>query len=477
MDNKLTKYANSQSHGSISADFLELLLFGYTSEALEQFLLRDLTEKGLKKLGNSIELSYSTIQKLVVKPLHTAIINLFYHLNALMGMVKNEYYYKALIGDISNEAITNCGDFLIKAYELQQVIDTSTRDYKIFFRWLYVVIIRLMEETVPEDNQNLTQQEINYLADFLNNFDLIATEDEASLLGDTQKKFNLERVGQYLEDRDLQFPSKLDATNQWSTLLDQNECLKSCPFIYPHHQNLSLIQQHNLLRNSIQQIFEKPKTVVGEDFKLKGIVWNKFEGPKWDKIGVTHINLENDNVALFALLESEKCLLIIECGDDSRPKILKMQLDEKPQHFENKNIGHLSFKHVQFFNEETLTILLNNHLGSKNETYFLQFSIRSAREILAYEQQNYMIDFQTASKNVNACSLIDESSLKLLEGIDGSTIAVSGPRNVASVLSESRKTIRIYLMDEDEDDDELEMLSANNSSFENSKESNNSIDM
>lgn len=94
MDNKLTKYANSRGNGSIAADFLELLMFGYPTESLEEFLTRDLTEKGLKKLGTSIEISYSTIQKLVIKPLHSGILNICYHLNSIKGMSKNAYYYK-----------------------------------------------------------------------------------------------------------------------------------------------------------------------------------------------------------------------------------------------------------------------------------------------------------------------------------------------------------------------------------------------
>lgn len=40
MDNKLTKYANSHPDGSVSADFLDLLLFGVPSESLEEFLTR-----------------------------------------------------------------------------------------------------------------------------------------------------------------------------------------------------------------------------------------------------------------------------------------------------------------------------------------------------------------------------------------------------------------------------------------------------
>lgn len=94
MDNKLTKYANTRPPGVVSAEFLELLIFGYASERLEQFLTRDLTEKGLKKLGSAIDISYSTISQLVIKPLHTGILNICFHLNCIKGMSKNYYQYK-----------------------------------------------------------------------------------------------------------------------------------------------------------------------------------------------------------------------------------------------------------------------------------------------------------------------------------------------------------------------------------------------
>ena len=40
MDNKLTRYASSQPEGTVSADFLELLMFGFPSTELDQFLTR-----------------------------------------------------------------------------------------------------------------------------------------------------------------------------------------------------------------------------------------------------------------------------------------------------------------------------------------------------------------------------------------------------------------------------------------------------
>ena len=72
MDNKLNTYAKQMpDHHGMSADFLELLMLGTPSPELENFLLQELGEKGLKKLGHSIEVSYSNMQRLVMKYLHT----------------------------------------------------------------------------------------------------------------------------------------------------------------------------------------------------------------------------------------------------------------------------------------------------------------------------------------------------------------------------------------------------------------------
>lgn len=50
---------------TVGDDLLEHLAFGIMSAELEQFLLHDLTEKGLKKLGLCVENTYTTVQKLI----------------------------------------------------------------------------------------------------------------------------------------------------------------------------------------------------------------------------------------------------------------------------------------------------------------------------------------------------------------------------------------------------------------------------
>lgn len=65
MDEKLTRYAETNPPGSMAADFLELLMIGMPTKNMENFLLRELTEKGLKKFGHSIEMCYGNIQVII----------------------------------------------------------------------------------------------------------------------------------------------------------------------------------------------------------------------------------------------------------------------------------------------------------------------------------------------------------------------------------------------------------------------------
>lgn len=143
MDSKLLKFAEDKKAagtGTVSNDFLELLLFGTPSPELQTFLLNDLTGKGLQKLGHSIETSYSNIQKLVVKHLQVVSQAILYHLAELRGM--SLWYEKfgvlGLTTQTLHTAIMTVGSFVLKSSELQQVIDDSIKNFKAFFRWLYV---------------------------------------------------------------------------------------------------------------------------------------------------------------------------------------------------------------------------------------------------------------------------------------------------------------------------------------------------
>ena len=62
--------ANSNADASLVHDFMLLYAFGTCSEHFKQFLLNELTEKGLKKLESSVENYYSNIQRLLNGTFH-----------------------------------------------------------------------------------------------------------------------------------------------------------------------------------------------------------------------------------------------------------------------------------------------------------------------------------------------------------------------------------------------------------------------
>lgn len=94
MDNKLSKYAAKCKEGGLAAEFMDLLMFGKYSSNMQEFLLRDLTKKGLEKFGEGIEISYSNMQELLLKYVTKYGQYITYHLAELRGMVrmKNKYY-------------------------------------------------------------------------------------------------------------------------------------------------------------------------------------------------------------------------------------------------------------------------------------------------------------------------------------------------------------------------------------------------
>lgn len=78
---------------------------GTPSDELELYLLQKLTVNDLKKFGNSIELSYSTIQKLVLKQLNIVGQNLTYYLSELRGLTRIPDRYQVRLVSTFRNAI------------------------------------------------------------------------------------------------------------------------------------------------------------------------------------------------------------------------------------------------------------------------------------------------------------------------------------------------------------------------------------
>lgn len=486
MDSKLASYASTIPGGSVSADFLDLLMFGIPSDELEMFLLQDLTEKGLKKLGHSIELSYSNIQRLVLKHLHSVGHSLAYHLAELRGMARraDRYHTLGLQEETVAKSLIAAGAFLVKSAEVQQVIDNSMKNYRVFFRWLFVVILRLTDERVPAEITKMTQQELAFIADFLHSFDGIGEkqEDDSTPSGSCRKpRFNLERLGQYLVDQDLIIPPDVD-NNPWAKSLEENKFLASHPSIIPHFRNMSLVQQHSHLKKAIADVFIQPEASIGGLFTVSNII-KCLDIPQMGEPRLTHINVVDDGKLLLAFLDSASpaggfYLLEIPAGKSSMSRdeasarcayfyfnspTSKVVVEEE-RDAEFSLSSPMKVLDVQFYLPDVLSVLLEQN-GENRSAMFVQFPMRVALEVATSVSLQGILDGNQTEYSLNsaprveATMLLDSGTFRPVENMVASGFAVSGTRKVAVILSESRRKVRLFEMEveeEEEDDDAMD---------------------
>ncbi|XP_075155893.1 anaphase-promoting complex subunit 4 [Haematobia irritans] len=473
MDNKLTSYANKQTDGSLSADFMELLVFGYATHEIEEFLMQDLTEKGVKKLQNSVDLSYSTIQSLVSKPLHMAAINMFYFLNTIKGLSRISHYFEPLLDPCATDsAIRQCGAFIMKIMEIQQVIDQSVNDMKLFFSWLCVVIARLFQHDISEDMTQLSMEDTIYLAEYLNSFeDSVIENDDGSV---TKRKFNLEKVGQYLEDTHLQQVLKTDLHHLWQKLLDENECLRNSTLLYPHEKNLSLTQQKDKLFAAIDAVFEKPNESVTCGFELdvsfNCCTFSDGTENNFEFIKSTYLVCETKKVDLLAVtIGWQDCLILSFDSKFTQMQTFRLQTCAGPFTKQLSNeLECLKFVDLKFYNNDVISLLLSSDLEDKTQSYFVQFPLEQPKNKSIVQILPQNINIGDISTSHSIFDIIDTSCFK---GMDTTCtlLSVSGCRKVASILSDKRKKMIIFEMEIEDDDDEIEM--SQNSMLDISKES------
>nr|CAD7576622.1 unnamed protein product [Timema californicum] len=486
MDIKLASYAAKVPEGSVSADFLELMMFGTASAELEQFLLQDLTEKGLKKLGHSIEQSYSNIQKMVLKHLCSVGQDLSYHLAELRGMAcfLDRYQVLGLKEETVEAALSAAGAFLVKATEVQQVIDSSMKNYKAFFRWLYVAIIRLTDERGPSSElSKVTQQEVAYVAEFLYSFDTVMLKDTRSPLGVYKPRFNLERLGQYLEDEDLTMPPSTE-NNMWAKFLLENPRLAEHPTIINHYKNMSLVQQHKHLKTAIKLVFSQPEHWMEGLFSVTCMLMfpNVYSGGTMVS-HPTHLNVSKENKLMLTFLESSppsQGLYLIEIPID---EITNMNILVKCVYLyfmpsgegtvgKNDEVSAgtlLKVRDVVFYQPDMLSVLLEQSPENRSAT-FLQFPTIAAKNIFRSSRVDVMEMFPLKEvPQVEGGSLLETGAMRTIDNMMAVQLAVSGTRKVAVVLAESRRKVRLFEMEAEEEEEEEEGMDTTVSSLEGNK--------
>ncbi|XP_063747363.1 anaphase-promoting complex subunit 4 [Eleginops maclovinus] len=473
MDLRLTKFVQEKNTSTqVQDEFLELLLWGQSSPELQALLMNQLTVKGLKKLGQSIESSYSSIQKLVISHLQSGSEALLYHLSEVKGMSlwKQKFEPLGLDSAALEGAITAVGSFSLKANELLQVIDKSMKNFKAFFRWLYVAMLRMCEEHVPPELNKMTQKDIAFVADFLSEH---FSENE-ELFDRKGKYFNVERVGQYLndEDEDLVSPPNTKG-NQWLRFLQESSQLKESPLLFPSFPQKSLHFVKRMMESVIEQCLQKPAEVIGRSVQqavflpLYTVPESSENTPRLFELP----SLWNDkkakmHVVVFCMPEVSPCkLFLLRRGTDPTRHIPHsvMSIDlGRPLEAEAEEGVFLrphrvySCTDARFYDDEMLTVVLQASEEEGRRRVLAQLPLSAALSSKEGEEFSWepglRLDQQSGS--VPCQSLVLGNQWRELENMKAQFVAVNGIRKVACVLSGNLRHIRVFEMDVEDEDEE-----------------------
>lgn len=438
MELKLSSYSPEDPE-MVSTDLLELLIYGILSERMEIFLKKDLTDKGIKKIGLSIESSHTNVQKLVVKQLSEVTNQILFQLVEISGMSLKKYECLGLTERSVEKALRSVNKFLMKCNEVQIVIEESLTRYKLFFKWLCGYMIKLNDESIVGDPAliDTSQQELNLLADYIYNLGENARENN----------YKLDRVGQYFLDADLEFP--YETRSQWWSLLQDNPCLEENCLIVQSQKNLSLMQQFNILKNDLMDIFAQKKTFFDRTFRL-------YDNVLLDNHSVTNMI---HKVTMVDMANTQK--LLVCCVDQNAYDFGFYELmaydDTKEVTHRSANVFYMFEKtkqtiyDIQFFSQDYLSVLTTEN----GTSMFMQLPTNGVRSHCSNDMLGvcrlggWRDDVEYPHPEMAA-----DYACRIVENMLATSFAVSGTRKVAVLLSQSKHKVRLFEMEVDDEEDE-----------------------
>jgi anaphase-promoting complex subunit 4 len=439
IDSKLGGFAAKlPDDRSVQDEFLALLTCGTMSLELQSFLLNDLTEKGMKKMSQTVPSSYSAVLCLATTNLISACQLLIIRLGHLLGMTRWEDRFDQF--GMSETTVEKCihhvGSLSLKVEELANVIRTSMNDLNTFFQVLYCAIWRLENPDHEDaDMGQLPQDRLLQVADFL-----LQLKPRA-VAGSTAVCFNLEKVGQYLEDKDL---SVLPETkpNCWTEFVKGKETSLVGDFIFQPHETKSLIQMVNSVYASVTAMFRDPIQVITES------IYVAQSQPLWPIH--EEFMMHTHNLASPGPSSDSDVTVAIEPTNRQRALVIRSTDQKKTPELSMLHI--LSYEKIissKLYNVDTLALLLNSSNDpARTGNYSLAFiSIKTLMSQGSLDLTQGLLDL-SLSREIS--ELIHQ--IRILPRTGFQALCVSGQRRVAAVLSASKK--RIFLFDTEGEESE-----------------------
>lgn len=276
-----------------------------------------------------------------------------------------------------------------------------------------------------------------------------------------KRKFNLERVGQYLQNQNLQKASRLSVQSDWSTLLRENECLRNSGCIYPHNKDASLVQEHNSLKRSVQKLFEKPNTLISLKFQRKYFL-DVCEIDQQSIINWHTVESDERFSTIFTATVNDQLLHVIQYVPNAEYiKIARFQFvpphliegaQPRPDDKLEERFPQMRLLHSQFYNENVLSMLFTYKKTNLFANSFIQFSVETLLARLIHARIRERMNFEYSMAPIDLRDLIDIDLVRSLDISDGSSLVVSGGRKIATIITASRKKFYHFEMEVEEGD-------------------------
>uniref|UniRef100_A0A8D0L9C3 Anaphase-promoting complex subunit 4 n=1 Tax=Sphenodon punctatus TaxID=8508 RepID=A0A8D0L9C3_SPHPU len=450
MDSRLTKFVQEKNTTtSVQDEFMQLLLWGKASLELQALLMNQLTVKGLKKLGHSIESSYSSIQKLVISHLQSS--------HSFHVDWKNTLISPGL------------------AFWHQEIkLESSMQMFGVLLGSVHTCALNNMSVLndlhFPLFLSQMTQKDITFVADFLTEH----FNESPELYNRKGKYFNVERVGQYLKDEDDELVSPPNTEgNQWFNFIQNSTHLKESPLLFPYYPQKSLHFVKRRMEGIIDQCLQKPADVIGKSvhqavcMPLYKASKSEDPTPRLFKLPfLWNDKFSNLHYVLFTMLENSisKICILRRRTDISRPanngllavdfgSFLNSSLNE------SSSTSLYSCLDAHFYDDNTITVVLKENAEQEGKERILaQLHLSS---VYTAQDQGREFSWNSCQRLDEQCDAIPtrtvvlESQWRVLENMKAQYVAVNGIRKVSCVLSSNLRHVRVFEMDV-EDDVEVE---------------------
>jgi hypothetical protein len=249
---------------------------------------------------------------------------------------------------------------------------------KALFTWLYVVILKLGEESVPPGmKQSLDAEELKMVIDFLRK------RLAKSSTGGSQT-FNLELVGQYLVDEDLIIIEERPPSFLEKLLQEAGLDSKAIPWLFSPAPEKSLLQLFNSLNEHIATAFATTKASISETFVPKASLSLIRTMPDSKGVGMKMGNFGNERGKRCVYFPFGKDIILLVYPDEHEPfQCCRMCVRDVPRLADQeKSKEPLDLLSVQVYSGDALSVLFEYASSEREDVVFSAVAQLPTRPLL-----------------------------------------------------------------------------------------------